>query len=53
MIGKIIGIMATTFVAGVAVSSFKHYYHRYADDKDLLLTDRREVVIVEDKTKEA
>ncbi len=53
MIGKIIAMFGATIVAGVAVSSFKHYYNRYADEQDLLMVDRREVVVVENQTKEA
>ena len=40
-----------SMMLGVAVSSFRHYYYRFADEQDRGLVDRREVVIVEDRTK--
>ncbi|DAC49252.1 MAG TPA: hypothetical protein HA340_05600 [Candidatus Thalassarchaeaceae archaeon] len=45
--------MAGGFVLGVAHSSFRHYYHRYADEQDLRNHDGQiqEVVIVADETK--
>ena len=33
---SMIGIGVTAMVAGVAVSTYKHYYERYADLEDLL-----------------
>ena len=45
--------MASGFVLGVAHSSFRHYFHRYADEQDLRNYDGQiqEVVIVDDETK--
>ena len=51
MIGKIALWLTTGIMAGVAVSSFKHYYNRYADDMDRVHFGRKEVIIVEDQTK--
>ena len=41
------------FVLGVAHSSFRHYFRRYADDEDLRNRDGsvQEVAIVTDETK--
>ena len=42
------------FVAGVAQSSFRHYYRRYADEEDLRQAGEIvEVVIVQDETKKS
>ena len=42
------------FVAGVATSSFRHYYRRYAEDEDLRQKGEiQEVVIVADETKKS
>ena len=51
MIGRIALGLTTGVMLGVAVSSFKHYYNRYAEDMDRVLLERREVIIVEDQTK--
>ena len=51
MIGRIALGLTSGVMLGVAISSFKHYYNRYADDMDRVLLERREVIIVEDKTK--
>ncbi len=44
-------VLVSSMMAGVAVSSFRHYYHRFAEEQDRALVDLREVVIVEDRTK--
>jgi hypothetical protein len=44
-------MFTTSVMVGVAVSSFRHYYHRFADEEDLRMIEQREVVIVEDKNK--
>jgi hypothetical protein len=44
-------MFTTSVMVGVAVSSFRHYYHRFADEEDLKMIDQREVVIVDDLTK--
>ena len=43
------------FVAGVAHSSYRHYFRRYADEEDLRNKDGsvQEVVIVDDETKKS
>jgi len=38
-------------MAGLAVSSFKHYYHMFAEGQDRTKIDQYEVIVVEDKTK--
>ena len=50
--GTVLAI-AGGFVLGVAHSSFRHYYRRYADEQDLRNHDGQvqEVVIVADETK--
>jgi len=57
MIGKTLVMTASGllvgFVAGVGISSFKHYYKRYADPIDLRDVPIQEVVIVEDETKKS
>ncbi|MDP7043048.1 MAG: hypothetical protein QF807_03425 [Candidatus Thalassarchaeaceae archaeon] len=46
---------ASFFVAGVAHSSYRHYFRRYADEEDLRNKDGsvQEVVIVDDETKKS
>jgi len=51
MLEKITASLITGLMAGVAVSSFRHYYHRFADEEDLRMNEYREVVIIEDLTK--
>ncbi len=51
MLMRIAAMFTTGMMAGVAVSSFRHYYYRFADEQDRGLIDRREVVVVEDRTK--
>ena len=56
MIGNIVrGTMfalAGTFFVGVAESTYRHYYRRYADEEDLRQSGPiQEVVIVKDETK--
>jgi hypothetical protein len=51
MILRIVTMFTTSVMVGVAVSSFRHYYHRFADEEDLKMIDQREVVIVDDLTK--
>ena len=48
---RTLSVLVGSLMAGVAVSSFRHYYHRFAEEQDRGLVDRREVVIVEDRTK--
>jgi hypothetical protein len=45
-----IGIGVTAMVAGVAVSTYKHYYERYADLEDLKNIGVQEVVLVSETT---
>ena len=51
MLMRTASVLAGSLMAGVAVSSFRHYYHRFAEEQDRALVDLREVVIVEDRTK--
>ena len=51
MLGKITTSLMSGLMAGVAVSSFRHYYHRYADQEDLRMNEYREVIIIDDLTK--
>ncbi len=51
MLMRTASVLVSSMMAGVAVSSFRHYYHRYAEEQDRALVDLREVVIVEDRTK--
>ena len=47
---SMIGIGAAAMVAGVAVSTYKHYYERYADLEDLKNVGVQEVVLVSETT---
>ena len=57
MIGRMMMSIGTTmalasFVAGVAHSSYRHYFTRYADDEDRMNQGMiQEVSIVKDETK--
>ena len=51
MLLRIVTMFTTSVMVGVAVSSFRHYYHRFADEEDLRMIEHREVVILEDKNK--
>ena len=57
MIARMMMTLGTTmalasFVAGVAHSSYRHYYTRYADEEDRLSEGTiQEVSIVKDETK--
>lgn len=51
MLEKIMAPLMSGLMAGVAVSSFRHYYHRYADKEDLRMNEYREVIIIDDLTK--
>jgi len=57
MIGRTLALTASGLfvglVAGVGVSSFKHYYRKYADPVDLRNENIQEVVIIEDETKKS
>ncbi|HIF04683.1 MAG TPA: hypothetical protein EYQ80_04615 [Candidatus Poseidoniales archaeon] len=56
MFGRLmtLSMFAGGFVAGVAQSSFRHYYRRYADEEDLRQAGEIvEVVIVQDETKKS
>ena len=51
MLAKIMAPLMSGLMAGVAVSSFRHYYHRYANQEDLRMNEYREVIIIDDLTK--
>ncbi len=51
MMAKEITALFGGLMAGLAVSSFKHYYHRFAEGQDRTMIDQYEVIVVEDKTK--
>ena len=58
MIGRMVTgtmfVLVGGFVAGVATSSYRHYYRRYAEDEDLRQKGEiQEVVIVADETKKS
>mgnify|MGYP001296919172 CR=1 FL=1 len=59
MIARMMMTLGTTmalasFVAGVAHSSYRHYYTRYADEEDRLSEGTiQEVSIVKDETKKS
>ena len=51
MVAKEITALFGGLMAGLAVSSFKHYYHMFAEGQDRTKIDQYEVIVVEDKTK--
>ncbi len=51
MIVKEITALFGGLMAGIAVSSFRHYYHMFAEGQDRAMIDQYEVIVVEDKTK--
>ena len=51
MMAKEITALFGGIMAGLAVSSFKHYYHMFAEGQDRTKIDQYEVIVVEDKTK--
>ena len=51
MMAKEITALFGGLMAGLAVSSFKHYYHKFAEGQDRTKIDQYEVIVVEDKTK--
>ena len=51
MMAKEITALFGGLMAGLAVSSFKHYYHMFAESQDRTKIDQYEVIVVEDKTK--
>ena len=51
MMAKEITALFGGLMAGHAVSSFKHYYHMFAEGQDRTKIDQYEVIVVEDKTK--
>ena len=51
MMAKEITALFGGLMAGLAVSSFKHYYHLFAEGQDRTKIDQYEVIVVEDKTK--
>jgi hypothetical protein len=51
MLEKILAPLMGGLMAGVAVSSFRHYYHRYADEEDLRMNEYRKVIIIDDLSK--
>ena len=51
MMAKEITALFGGLMAGLAVSSFKHYYHMFAEGQDRKKIDQYEVIVVEDKTK--
>ena len=50
MMAKEITALFGGIMAGLAVSSFKHYYHMFAEGQDRTKIDQYEVIVVEDKT---
>ena len=46
-----VSVAFTGFAVGVTQSSFKHYYHMFAEGQDRTKIDQYEVIVVEDKTK--
>ena len=46
-----IGVAVSGFMAGAAISGFKHYYNRFAEDEDLNDGTITQVAIVSDETK--
>ena len=51
MIANGIEALVGGFMVGVAVSSFRHHYHMFAEGQDRANVDQYEVIVVEDKTK--
>ena len=51
MMAKEITALFGGLMAGLAVSSFKHYYHMFAEGQDRTKIDQYEVIVIEDKTK--
>ena len=51
MMAKEITALFGGLMAGLAVSSFKHYYHMFAEGQDRTKIDQYEVIVVEDRTK--
>ena len=51
MMAKEITALFGGLMAGLAVSSFKHYYHMFAEGQDRTKINQYEVIVVEDKTK--
>ena len=50
-LGLMIGVGISALVAGVAVSTYKHYYEKYADLEDREeISDVQEVVLVSETT---
>lgn len=47
---SMIGIGITSVVAGVAVSTYKHYYAKYAELEDMKYIGVQEVVLVSETT---
>ncbi len=47
---SMIGIGITSVVAGVAISTYKHYYAKYADLEDMKNIGVQEVVLVSETT---
>lgn len=47
---SMIGIGIASVVAGVAVSTYKHYYEKYADLEDMKNIGVQEVVLVTETT---
>ena len=47
---RMIGIGIASVVAGVAVSTYKHYYEKYADLEDMKNIGIQEVVLVTETT---
>tara|TARA_B100001996_G_scaffold353410_1_gene314745 strand:+ start:481 stop:669 length:189 start_codon:yes stop_codon:yes gene_type:complete len=57
MIGRMLtmtlGVGVASFAVGASVSSFKHYYKRFADNEDLNDGTVTQVAIVADNTKKS
>ena len=49
-LGLMIGVGISALVAGVAVSTYKHYYEKYAELEDLKNIGVQEVVLVSETT---
>ena len=47
---SMVGIGVTSVLAGVAVSTYKHYYEKYADLEDMKNIGIQEVVLVTETT---
>jgi hypothetical protein len=51
MMFGVLGVAVAGFLVGIAHSSFKHYYEKYAEEQDLSDGSVQKVTIVKDETK--